>query len=68
VLYRLDGAGSGAFVPSGAPVHSTGQLPGRPLSVTVPTGIEKGTYALSVRASWPGASAVLVHSFLLEVK
>ncbi|HET9493502.1 MAG TPA: hypothetical protein VFR15_04650, partial [Chloroflexia bacterium] len=67
-LYRLTGAASGTFVPSGPPVNSTGLLPGRPLSVALPNGMEQGIYVLIVRASWPGASGVLVHSFLLEVR
>ena len=67
-LYPLAGSPGTEFTPGGAPAHSTGELPGLPLSLTIPQGMPPGTYVLTVRATWPGARGALVHAFLLEVR
>jgi hypothetical protein len=67
-LFVLSGPAGGSFTPSGAPAHSSGGQPGRPLSVAIPQGVPPGEYVLLVRASWPRAGDAFVHSFLLEIR
>lgn len=57
--YPDNPAGQGAiadgvfyFRPSSQPVYGTGEIPGRPFSITLPSTLPKGKYALVIAATW----------------
>jgi hypothetical protein len=59
-----------SFVPKGAPVYASGDLPGRPFSVSLPQSLASGRYALILSISWPnsgGGANQGVYGFLLQV-
>jgi hypothetical protein len=63
-------AGSEQFIPSGAPVFSTGNLPGVPFSVHVPANLAPGRYVALANVSWPdsaGGKNNGLYGFTLEV-
>lgn len=41
------------YVAKGSPVFSTGELPGRPFSLTLPAKLAAGRYAMIVTVQWP---------------
>ena len=67
-LYPAGAEGAGEFVPSGAPVHSSGEVPGRPLSVSLPQALAPGRYVLLLHTAWPGVRDTLVYGFVLIVR
>jgi hypothetical protein len=59
-----------SFVPAGTPIYSSGDLPGRPFSVSLPQSLAAGRYALIVSISWPdngGGANRGLYGFLLQV-
>ncbi len=44
------------FNPKGQPVFSTGDIPGRPFSVSLPSSLASGKYILVLVVGWPGVS------------
>ncbi len=59
-----------SFAPTGTPVYASGDLPGRPFSVSLPQSLASGRYALIVSISWPdsgGGANRGVYGFLVQV-
>ena len=67
-LYPAGAEGAAEFVPNGAPVHSSEEVPGRPLSVSLPQALFPGRYVLLLRTAWPGVRDTLVYGFVLVVR
>lgn len=57
------------FVPQGTPISASGDLPGRPFSVTLPTKLTSGKYALLVSVQWPATTGknTGVYGFALQI-
>lgn len=58
------------FTPNGQPVFSTGDVPGRPFSVSLPAALPSGKYILAVAVVWPGPSGIretTSYGFVLQV-
>ncbi|HKP51622.1 MAG TPA: hypothetical protein VJ183_03120 [Chloroflexia bacterium] len=53
------------FRPGGAPLYTTGQLPGRPFSISLPNSLAPGKYAVVVFVGWPDGDGS--YGFTLEV-
>jgi hypothetical protein len=67
-LYTAGAEGAGEFVTTGGPIHSSGEVPGRPLSVNLPHALAPGRYVLVLRAVWPGVGGSIVYGFVLRVR
>jgi hypothetical protein len=58
------------FRPKTQPIHATGEVPGRPFSVSLPGALPRGKYALLVSVIWPepsGGRGDAVYGFTLQV-
>lgn len=57
------------FTPKAQPVHTTGDLPGRPFSVALPQVLPAGRYVLQVDVGWPdpaGGTSNAQYGFVLQ--
>jgi hypothetical protein len=41
------------FTPKAPPVYTTGTIPGRPFTLTLPANLPPGKYAIQIQISWP---------------
>ncbi len=76
-VYPANASGQGTlvedvfyYVPKVSPIYTTGDLPGRPFSIPVPSLLVKGKYIALVDVTWPDTGTgggTATYGFTLEI-